>query len=66
VPPNKVDVTDINLYKDIERNLVTVIVVLAVWTIFGLLLIWARWKDKKDETKVGAPKVVITIVILTF
>jgi len=54
VPPNKVDVTDINLYKGIDQNYVTVVVVAAVWSFYGLVLIWARWRDKKVKSKVGA------------
>ena len=66
MPPNAIDITDVNLYKDIGHNLVTVIVVLAVWAFFGVLLMWARWRDKQDETKVGVSKVVIPIIFLTF
>jgi len=58
VPPNKVDVTDVNLYKRIDHSYLTVVVVAAVWAVFLLLLVWARWRDKKDETKVGASNVV--------
>ena len=54
MPPNMVDVTHVNLYKGIDNRYVTVIVVAVVWAVFLLLLIWARWRDKKDKTKVGA------------
>ena len=56
VPPNNVDITDINIYKTIGHNLVTVIIIAAVWSIYLSLLIWARSKDKKDIRKVGAGK----------
>ena len=57
MPPNTVDVTDINLYKGIDHNFVTVLVVAAVWAVFIILLQWARWRDKKDEAKVGTSTV---------
>ena len=59
MPPNTVDVTDINLYKGIDHNFVTVMVVVAVWVVYILLMKWARWRDKKDDAKVGASNVAI-------
>ena len=66
VPPNKIDITDINIYKTIGHNYVTVIVVFASWSIYFSLLIWARSRDKKDIRKVGAGKMpAILFLIVT-
>jgi len=54
VPPNKVDITDVNIYKSIGHNFVTVVVVAAFWVVYLLVVIWARWRDQKDISKVGA------------
>ena len=54
VPPNKIDITDINMYKSIGHNYLTVVVVAAFWVVYLLVMIWARWRDLGDIRKVGA------------
>ena len=66
MPPNKVDITDINIYKTIGHNYVTVVVVAAMWSIYLSLVIWARSRDKKDIRKVGAgtmPAILLLIIL---
>jgi len=56
VPPNKVDITDVNIYKSIDHNFVIVIVVAAFWGLYLSLVIWAWREDNKDISKVGVCK----------
>ena len=66
VPPNKIDITDINIYKSIGHNYVTVVVVVSMWIIYLSLVMWARSKDKQDIRKVGAGKMsAILFIIVT-
>jgi len=67
VPPNKIDITDINMYKSIGHNFVTVVVVAAFWGAYLLVMIWARWRDEKDIRKVGhvtIPEILFQVILL--
>ena len=56
MPPNKVDITDVTIYKSIDHNFVIVIVVAAFWGLYFTMVIWAWWQDNKDLSKVGVCK----------
>lgn len=54
VAPNTVDFDYVLAHADFSQNITIYLTLICTFVIYICLLIWARWKDKKDVEKLGA------------
>ncbi|KFM68414.1 Polycystic kidney disease protein 1-like 2, partial [Stegodyphus mimosarum] len=54
VTPNEIDFSYVFSHAKIEQNIAIYATVITLFSVFILLLIYARWKDRKDLMKLGA------------
>ena len=53
VPPSPVSIADLTLLGQIKHNPVVLSVLILVWTVYLLLMIWAKVRDRRDAMNVG-------------
>ncbi|XP_023236367.1 uncharacterized protein LOC111635594 [Centruroides sculpturatus] len=54
VAPNMVDFDYVFAHADFSNNYIIYMTLIVTFIIYVCLMIWARWKDKKDVRKLGA------------
>ncbi|GFU56003.1 polycystic kidney disease protein 1-like 2 [Trichonephila clavipes] len=54
VAPNKIDFSYVFANAGFEDNLLIYLTLILTLSLYIVLALWARWKDKKDLTKLGA------------
>ncbi|CAL1301078.1 unnamed protein product [Larinioides sclopetarius] len=54
IAPNKIDFSYVFANAGFEDNLIIYLTLIISFSLYVILAIWSRWKDKKDLTKLGA------------